>query len=190
MGRDKALLPWPTANSTSTLLSCHVAALAPFARAVVVVSGANVSALEPAISACGAIMARNPMPERGQFSSIQVGLQCALSLGCSSAMITPVDCPPVTHQNLELLAQSFDEAIAKGLWAVAPHANGRNGHPLFVGPAMINAFLAAPPQANARQIRQAHAERFAAVPLPGAGFGADMNTPAQYAAIISRATGS
>ncbi|HTW78129.1 MAG TPA: nucleotidyltransferase family protein [Terracidiphilus sp.] len=186
MGRDKALLPWPTLSSASTLLSAHIAALKPFARAIVVVAGKNVDRLAPIVAASGATLAINPAPDRGQFSSLQIGLGKALDLGCDSAMITPVDCAPLNPETLSLLRTEFEEKLALAHWAVAPTFNGRNGHPLFASRSLINAFLGAPPTSNAREIRRAHFERFVSIPVSIPNLAADMNTPDEYAATITR----
>jgi molybdenum cofactor cytidylyltransferase len=192
MGRDKALLPWPADASSpaqsgnSTLLSAHISALKPLARAIVVVAGQNAVRLAPVISANGATIAINPAPERGQFSSLQIGLSNALDLGCDSAIITPVDCTPLDQETLALLRSRFDEALAHGQWAVAPHFNGRNGHPLFVARDLINAFLAASPTSNAREVNRAHSGRFVSVPVSFSNLAADMNTPEEYAAILTK----
>jgi CTP:molybdopterin cytidylyltransferase MocA len=185
MGREKALLPWPAAPSHSTLLSAHIGALKPLARAIVVVAGRNARGLAPIVSACGATLAVNPIPERGQFSSLRVGLGKVLALGCDSAIITPVDCAPLDQETLALLRAKFDEALAGGQWAVAPNSNGRNGHPLFASRALIDAFLAAPVTSNAREIRRAYSERFVTIPVSIPNL-SDMNTPDEYAAAIAK----
>src|SRR5580693_952409 len=85
MGRDKALLPWPADASpsaqsgNSTLLSAHITALKPHARTIVAVAGQNADRLGPIISENGATLAVNPAPERGQFSSLQLGLSKVLN---------------------------------------------------------------------------------------------------------------
>jgi molybdenum cofactor cytidylyltransferase len=192
MGREKAMLPWPANESasaqrgSSTLLSAHIATLKPFARAIVVVAGHNAGRLAPIVSACGAHPAINPASERGQFSSLQIGLSKVLDLGCDSAMITPVDCSPLNQETLELLRTAFDEALAFGQWAVAPRSNGRNGHPLFASRALIDAFLAAPPTSNARDIKRAHSARFISIPVSIPDLAAEMNTPDEYAALIAK----
>jgi molybdenum cofactor cytidylyltransferase len=192
MGRDKALLPWPADESApaqsgnSNLLSTHISALKPIARTIVVVAGQNADRLAQIISANGATLAINPAPERGQFSSLQIGLSTALDLGCDSAMITPVDCRPLNQETLALLRAKFEEALASGQWSVAPHFAGRNGHPLLVSRALIDAFLAARPTSNAREVKRAHSSRFVSVPVSIPNLAADMNTPAEYTAAISK----
>src|SRR5579884_289616 len=86
MGRDKALLPWPPASgpqlgAPETFLSAAIHSLAPFSDMVIVVAGANEPNLLPIIYANAAFLVRNPDPDRGQFSSLQLGLQEVLNRG-------------------------------------------------------------------------------------------------------------
>jgi molybdenum cofactor cytidylyltransferase len=188
MGADKALLPWPPgAQKDSTLLSSAILALKPLARVVVVVAGKNADRLAPVAAACGAVMVCNPAPERGQFSSLQIGLREVLAHGCDAAIITPVDCPPLSLATLDLLHTAFEKTLACGNWAVAPENNGRRGHPLIVNRALIDAFLSAPLTSNAREVRRVHAQFFASVPVPDLYLSADMNTPEEYQAASARA---
>jgi len=188
MGTDKALLPWPplapcaTAPPGQTLLSAAILALRPHTRAVIVVAGKNSTRIAPIIDACGAHMTRNPAPERGQFSSLQIGLRELLARGCDAAMITPVDCPPLSAESLALLSASFERALAGGLWAVAPVNNGTHGHPLLVNREMIDAFLSAPVTCNAREVLHTHSARIEYVPVPDPLSRAGLNTPEDYAA--------
>lgn len=181
MGRDKALLPWPPDSNSATLLSAAIAALKPFARAVVIVAGHNENNLASIAAACGAMLVRNPAPEHGQFSSMQIGLQAAVDAGFENAMITPVDCPPLSAPSLAQLRDTFEQARARGAWAVAPENNGRHGHPLFAGRKLIEAFLAAPATSNAREVKHAHAEKFEYISVPDPLLAADLNTPEDYA---------
>ncbi len=194
MGRDKALLPWPpaapdnAAATGQTMLSAAILALKPFVQAVIAVAGKNAGNLAPAAAACGVALVRNPTPERGQFSSMQVGLRAALDHGCDAAIITPVDCPPLSAQALELLCASFEKALARGKWAVAPESHGRHGHPLVASRALIDAFLAAPATSNAREIQRAHAASIEYVAVPDPFMSVDVNTPEEYAALTARAS--
>lgn len=190
MGTDKALLPWPPSNTSgATLLSSAIAALQPFTQHIVVVAGRNADDLAHIVAAAGASMAVNPAPERGQFSSIQIGLRAVLAHNCDAAMITPVDCPPLSASSLKLLCEAFDQVIAQGQWAVAPEHNGRRGHPLIGARPLIDAFLASPVTGTARDVKRAHAERFTYVSVPDPYLTSDMNTPEEYAA-VSALTGN
>jgi CTP:molybdopterin cytidylyltransferase MocA len=189
MGADKALLPWPPPEPGApprlgpTLLSAAILAFEPFTRLVVVVAGRNAQPIGVTAGACGAYMVQNPNPERGQFSSLQAGLNEALSRGCNSAMITPVDCPPLSANSLERLCDSFQRALAQGIWAVVPENDGKHGHPLLVSRELIGRFLDAPVTANAREILHAHTQRVAYISVPESLEKAGLNTPEEYEAL-------
>jgi molybdenum cofactor cytidylyltransferase len=192
MGIDKALLPWPppvagaSAASPQTLLSAAILALKPLTRVVVVVAGRNAEGIAPTVDAHGAFLVHNPAPERGQFSSLQVGLRELLARGCGAAVITPVDCPPLNAQSLGLLRTSFERALTRGLWAAAPENNGKHGHPLLASRELIDAFLSAPVTSNAREVLHAYAKRIEYVPVPDALVNAGLNTPEDYAALAAK----
>jgi molybdenum cofactor cytidylyltransferase len=133
-------------------------------------------------------MAINPSPEQGQFSSLRIGLREVLASGCDAAIITPVDCPPLSASSLELLCAEFELALARGQWAVAPQNSGRRGHPLIAGRALIDAFLNALPTSNAREVKNAHAQLFTYVTVPDPYLNSDMNTPEEYAAVAAKAS--
>jgi molybdenum cofactor cytidylyltransferase len=193
MGTDKALLSWPPAVRAEagppghTLLSAAIATLKPQTNAVIVVAGRNTAALAPIIAAAGALLAVNPEPERGQFSSLQTGLREAVASDYHAVMITPVDCPPLAEATLQRLRTAFDRAIAGGKWAVAPEHSGRHGHPLLAGRELINAFLEAPVSGIAREIMHAHEQMIEYVPVDESLVGVDLNTPEAYAALTGEA---
>jgi molybdenum cofactor cytidylyltransferase len=196
MGTDKALLPWPPRRpgiqppfaqtaappGSHTLLSAAIVALEPHTRAIVVVAGNNAASIATMVGACGAYLVRNPDPGRGQFSSLQIGLNAVLEHHCDSAMITPVDCPPLAASSLALLCASFQKALDRGLWAAAPENNGKHGHPLLVSREFVRIFLDAPIDSNARDILRAHAGRVEYVPVPDDLARTDIDTPEEYAA--------
>jgi CTP:molybdopterin cytidylyltransferase MocA len=189
MGTDKAMLPWPPPPPGAidpprhTLLSSALLAFDPFTRLNVVVAGRNADAISTTVGACGAYLVRNPTPEKGQFSSLQIGLRDLLDRGCDAAMITPVDCPPLSPSSLERLHYAFLGALAAGFWAAAPEHDGKHGHPLLANRDLIEAFLNAPITGNAREVLHAHASRVVYVPIPEPLAKAGLNTPQDYAAV-------
>jgi molybdenum cofactor cytidylyltransferase len=194
MGRDKALLPWPPAatgtasNSDQTLLTASIAALLPFAESVIVVAGANAAQLAPLAARHGAIIVENPAPERGQFSSLQVGLNELIARRYDAAMVTLVDCPPLSSPSLQKLRNAFEDANLRGMWGVQPENSGRHGHPLLANRALIEAFLTAPTTSNARAVKRQHAQFIDSIPVPDALLTIDVNTPEQYAALAADKT--
>jgi molybdenum cofactor cytidylyltransferase len=189
MGMDKALLPWPPAtpdarnSAGQTFLSAAILALRPFTQAVIVVAGKNADNLAAVVHASGALLVQNPDPERGQFSSLQVGLREVLARGCEAAMIMPVDRPPLSAATLEQLRSAFELALSLGRWGVAPENDGEHGHPLLASRELIEAFLLASPASNAREVKRAHAQYIEYVAVPDPFASANVNTPEEYEAL-------
>ena len=100
MGRDKALLPWPPvaegAPAVNTFLGAMIDLLQAECDQVLVVAGHNADSLQLVVDAHDAFLVLNPKPERGQFSSIQVGLREVLNRGRDAAFLAPVDSPSGT----------------------------------------------------------------------------------------------
>src|SRR5882724_3168982 len=79
MGRDKALLVWPPyAVGSGTLLSAAIEAFSSFNDLVIVVAGENAAEITPVVDASSGFVAINSESGRGQFSSLQCGLQQVL----------------------------------------------------------------------------------------------------------------
>src|SRR5664279_3084748 len=83
MGRDKALLPWPPvidgAPAVNTFLGAMIDLLQSQCDMVLVVAGQNSEKLASVVDAHNAFLVANPKPERGQFSSMQIGLREVLN---------------------------------------------------------------------------------------------------------------
>ena len=187
MGKDKALLPWPPDNSTGeTLLSAAIHAFVPFNNLVIVVAGKNAAAIEPTVNACDGHVTVNPEPDRGQFSSLQCGLQEVLNHGHDAAMVTLVDKPPVKAAILEKLEKEFDTSGSNGKWAVVPEYGGRHGHPILIAREMIELFLKAPVTTNAREIQHLHQARIQYVAVDDPATTMNLNTPDDYARLRSQ----
>jgi len=191
MGRDKALLPWPpsaagsatTITTTDTFLSATIRLFFPHVDEVLVVAGKNEAAVAPVVYANGASLVVNPEPERGQFSSLRLGLQEVLNRGRDAAMLTLVDRPPVQRETLETLEAAFVRATAHRKWAVIPEYQGQHGHPILLGREMLSAFLNAPETSNAREVEHAHQSEIEYVPVDDLLVVVNIDTPEQYAAL-------
>jgi molybdenum cofactor cytidylyltransferase len=175
MGQDKALLPW----QGGTFLSSAIRALQPFTDMVIVVAGDNEDNLAPVVNAEAAFLVRNPAPERGQFSSLQRGLEEVLNRGRDAAIVTLVDRPAPNPQTVELLK---DEFLKSGdqTWAVVPEFSGKHGHPIVIGREMIDAFLHLPATGNARDVEHAHQDHIRYVPVSDPYVAVNVNTPEDF----------
>ena len=186
MGRDKALLPWPPQPAGGgTFLSAAIRLFSPHVDVVLVIAGKNAEVLARVVYAEGASLVENPDPARGQFSSLQTGLQEVLNRGRDAAIVTLVDRPPVKAETLDGLVREFERLNEHSIWAVVPEFQGKHGHPILCGREMIEAFLRAPAGASARDIEHAHQSHIEYVPVDDALVGANVDTPEQYAALPS-----
>ena len=202
MGRDKALLPWPPISAeeagyrptesisefgrvaapphTQTFLSAAISLLTPFSELVIVVAGKNSDSIAPVVYATGASLIVNLHPERGQFSSLQTGLQEVLNHGRDAAIVTLVDRPPCSPETLRALASAFREANEEGKWAVVPEYEGKHGHPIVIGREMMEAFLKAPAGSTARDVEHSVPSRIRYLPVTDPGVATDVDTPEDY----------
>jgi molybdenum cofactor cytidylyltransferase len=189
MGRDKALLPWPPpadqSISKSTFLSAAIRSVELSTDFVVVVAGNNQATLAPVVYANGASLVINPDPSRGQFSSLQVGLREVLSRGRDAAIITLVDRPPAATATVRTLREAFDSAEQK-IWAVVPEFSGKHGHPYVTGREMIERFLREPATSNARDVEHRFLDHIQYLPVTDPFVALNINTPQDYAALISQ----
>ncbi|MBZ5630592.1 MAG: nucleotidyltransferase family protein [Acidobacteriia bacterium] len=181
MGRDKALLPW----RDSTFLGGAIDLLAPLTDMVIVVGGNNAPNLEPLVYAASAFLIVNREPERGQFSSLRLGLQEVMNHGRDAAIVALVDRPPARPDTVALLKDRFLERASEGIWAVVPRHGERNGHPVVVGREMINALLSAPPTVTARDVEHAHLQRIEYVSVDDPLVVWNVDTPEDYRRITS-----
>jgi len=187
MGRDKAQLPWPPQTGESatggTFLSAAIELFSPYVDVVLVVAGKNERTLTPIVYANGASLVVNPDPERGQFSSLQTGLQEVLNRGRDAALITLVDRPPAKPATIDALDEAFGRALRQWKWAAVPEYQGHHGHPILAGREMIEAFLKAPTSSTAREVMHAHQDKIVYVAVEDSRVVANVNTPEQYAAL-------
>lgn len=175
MGRDKALLPW----HDGTFLSAAIRALQPTTELVIVVAGANAAELTPIVNAHAAFIVVNPEPQRGQFSSWQLGLQEVLNRGRDAAIVTLVDRPAADRQTIQQLKAAFASSDDQ-TWAVVPEYGGRHGHPIVIGREMIEAFLRAPATSTARDVEHARQVHIRYLPVTDPLVVANVDTPEDF----------
>jgi molybdenum cofactor cytidylyltransferase len=175
MGRDKALLPW----RDGTFLSAAMRALQPATDLVIVVAGANAANLQRIVDAHAAFLVVNPDPERGQFSSLQIGLQEVLNRGRDAAIVTLVDRPAADVATVQQIRHAFMQSDEK-VWAAVPDFQGKHGHPYVIGREMIEAFLRAPAQSSARDVEHANQGHIRYIPVSDQLVTANVDTPEEF----------
>jgi molybdenum cofactor cytidylyltransferase len=188
MGTEKALLPW----EGSTFLTAAIERLTPFVELIVIVAGANAESLKQTVYAKGGYLVVNPEPQRGQFSSLQVGLNEVLNRGRDAALVTHVDRPAAKSGTIALLKDTFVTHAARGQWAVVPEcadpARGemKHGHPIAVGRELIEVFLRAPATSVARDIEHANQARISYLPVTDTAVITNVNTPEEYERLVQQ----
>jgi len=146
MGFPKALVQL---NGTS-LIEAHIQSLTAFTEGpIAVLLGHQADRLLPQINPGPAYVVINSKPERGQLSSIQVGLEaledrCSIDPDCG-VFLTPVDCPPVPSLLLDQMIQTFNR-LQPG--ALVPTCDGQPGHPVLLGREAIDTIQTKPTEAR------------------------------------------
>lgn len=195
MGRDKALLPWPpVAEGTpvaNTFLGASIDLFEAHTDLVIVVAGTNAPHIMPVVYARGAFVAVNRHPERGQFSSLQTGLQEVLNHGRDGAFVALIDRPPVLPSTLRALRQAFLDAGPQ-IWAVVPEVKRGDeivhGHPILIGKEMMDAFLRAPADATARDVEHQCRAHIQYLPVDDPRLTMNVDTPEDYARLCQAET--
>ena len=122
------------------------------------------------------VVAVNRNPERGQLSSLLVGLE---ALGWPpAALVTLVDLPLVRVATVTALVEAWTRS---GAPLVRPMTLGRRGHPMVVGGPVIAALAQADPQTGAKPVVHAFADQALDVPADDPGTLDDVDTPEDYA---------
>jgi len=176
MGQDKALLPW----QGGTFLSAAIDVLKPVTELVIVVGGKNTNSLLSSIYQKGAFITENHHIERGQFSSLKIGLQEVLNRGRDTAIVSLVDRPAPRLATVRAIKNHFLESVETGIWAVVPEFEGKHGHPFVAGREMIERFLRASENATARDVEHAAQEHISYFPVKDPNVVLNVDTPEQY----------
>ena len=182
MGRPKARLRHVAADDTFVghlIRTAQEARLDPIL--VVVADGSTALAAE--VERRGAKALINEAPDRGQLSSIVVGLEAADAAGASSVMIMPVDVPLLSPAVLEAVlaaAAAEDAQIVRATYA------GQHGHPVLFKRSVFDELRAADPSIGARAVVRANPARVKDVEVNEPGVTLDIDTPEDYRRAFGR----
>lgn len=184
MGRPKALLP--AGPQGETFVSRVVRTLrAGGVDDVVVVAGGVAEEMASVLSReqPPPRVVINPEPDRGQFSSLQVGLRAVNRPGVSGILVTLVDVPLVSAATVQQLLAVHRRT---GAPIVRPERRGRHGHPVIFDRSVFGEIGAAPADSSAKAIVAAHLHESVSVPVAEEGPFRDIDTPADYARTFDR----
>ena len=123
------------------LLHRHLQAMreAGVAR-VVVVTGYHHEQIEPVIADAPVTIVRNPQPERGQQSSVRLGIE-ALGAACDFVIVALADQPLVGSAELDELINAFAHRPA-ATQVLYPQVQGQRGNPVLFSGELIARWLA------------------------------------------------
>lgn len=171
MGGNKALVDL---DGTPALIRILGAAAAAGLGRPIVVLGHESERVRALFSAGEALPAVNPDPERGQTSSVKVGI-AAVPASAHAVLVWPVDHPLVTAEDLAAIAdgaRAFPQATV-----VVPSHGGRAGHPVLLRRSLFPAILALPPEAPLRDLVRSERARTHFVERPTDGVLRDLDQP-------------
>jgi molybdenum cofactor cytidylyltransferase len=186
MGRSKALLPLGPGETAETFLTHLVATFrAAGINDVVVVVGYEAAAIVDALQRRGtdARFVFNEDYEAGQLTSLLAGLRAVDHPGVVAALVSLVDVPLVAASTVRAVVERYRQTRAP---IVRPVRGGRHGHPVLIDRTLFDPLRAIGPSQGANVIVRAHASAAGDVEVTDEGAFADVDTPAEYDALVAR----
>jgi molybdenum cofactor cytidylyltransferase len=176
MGYPKALLPFGHGTFLTRILETiqRIGMADP-----TIILGKAAAAIRPCIQDSPASILINPDPNRGQLSSIRLGLS-SVHPGAFGAMIWPVDQPAISEDLVRGLVQLFIES--EPLIAF-PRFGQKRGHPVIFHRALFQEFMETPLEEGPKNILSRHARETAEIMTNEPGVAEDIDTPAEYEAL-------
>ena len=177
MGRPKALLPIGAGRETffdritRTLLEAGVAPVA-------VVVGADAVPIRRSVRPADRVqLVDNPDFERGQLTSLLVGLRAIDRDDIHAAVVTLIDTPLVTVETVRTLIETHARRRSP---IVRPVSQGRHGHPVIFDRSVFEELRRADPAEGAKTVVRAHAADILEVAVADEGAFIDIDTPEDY----------
>jgi molybdenum cofactor cytidylyltransferase len=178
MGELKQLLPF----GNGTLLSHAIdTATASGFDPIIVVVGADASAVQASVASKRIEIVRNPKWQTGMGSSISAGVRRLSELGAESAAVAVLlgDQPLVTPRHLQEMRGLLN--AAGGYSIVAAQYSGKPGVPAFFRRHLFSRLASLEPEAGAKTLLLDTELKVTHYPLPEAAV--DIDTPADFAAL-------
>ncbi|MBI3758318.1 MAG: nucleotidyltransferase family protein [Deltaproteobacteria bacterium] len=175
MGYPKPLLRIDTESfiARTTALALSVA------NRLVIVLGAHASRIRPAIELNPQItMVENPHYERGQLSSLKVGLAEAIRANADAVIVHLADHPLVLRATFRALVDEYGKTTRP---IIVARCDGRRGHPVLFDRTVFGELMAAPEDQGARVVVNADMARVLYVDVADPGIVLDLDTPADLA---------
>jgi molybdenum cofactor cytidylyltransferase len=183
MGRPKALLTDAEGRAFAVRL------VETFASAgvddIVVVTGTQHSDVERAVrdAAVRARCVRNPAPERGQLSSLLVGLDAVVQPALEAVLANPVDVPLVAARTVRSVIEAWRSARPP---IVRPAIGALHGHPVLFDATVFEELRRASIDTGAKSVVRGHERDLVNVEVDDQWCLFDVDTPADYEVLLRR----
>jgi molybdenum cofactor cytidylyltransferase len=182
MGTPKALLDWHGRPMLEHVLD---AARQGGCARLFVVLGKDADAIRAAASLEGVTVLVNEQPERGQASSIQLGME-NLDFSTDCCIVWPVDCPLIEPGDVRALIETYGATRASLMRIFMPTHRGERGHPMLVDIGFRQPFMELKQGESARKVIDDNHTQVREVPTDNAGVLIDVDTPEQYEAALKQ----
>ena len=170
MGRPKALLPLQGKTFLENILSAIFRSPVEETRVVV---GHHRNEIEPHVTP-PARLVFNPNYEQGMITSLQAGIR-SLPPHTSGALLFLVDHPLVDFETIELLVTKIGPDRI-----VLPTFQGRRGHPVLFGSAILQEILGLSSSQGANIVVHKDPDRIVEVSVNSPGILVDVDTPEDF----------
>ncbi|MEK6570094.1 MAG: nucleotidyltransferase family protein [Bacteroidota bacterium] len=174
MGSPKALLK----IGQKTFLQ-YIADVLVSARVldIVVVLGADASEIQKNLGWFRGKILINEDWQKGQLSSILVGLRAVEQKDLHGILICPVDCPLITQH---LIVKMLHQFWTRHKPIVVPVYKGRRGHPVLIGRAFLAELERAPIEIGVRAVLWNHPDDVLEYQTEDDGVLTNIDTPEDY----------
>jgi len=179
MGYPKALLPLGEEIFLTRIL--RILREAGFARPRLIL-GREAALIKSYIGDYPADIHVNPDPDRGQLSSIQLGIS-GLPEKFEAAMLWPVDQPAIS---LEMTRRLIELFITKDCRIAVPFHDGKRGHPAIFHRTLFYEFMNAPMEKGAKGIISRHESETCFLLTDESAAFTDIDTPSDYQTLTGR----
>jgi molybdenum cofactor cytidylyltransferase len=179
MGSLKLLLPFKGTtvieHLINTILSSGVGSVS------LVIGGVHEGVLRAALVGSKVRFQVNPDPDLGMLSSVRVGL-LGLNEKDRGAMVFVGDQPELEASELRLLAASFRRTNQ----ITIPINGGKRGHPIVIPRRFFPSVMSEFDDVGLRGLLMKHPEEITEVPVDRDAVLRDVDTPADYKALLDR----
>lgn len=176
MGRPKALLDFGGKPALTRILET---ARKANIHKLLVVLGRQAAEIRAGADLAGCQVLINQEPERGQLSSIQLGMS-KLDFATDAALVWPVDCPLIEASDLEALRAAYVKGRRSLMRIFVPVYGGKRGHPMLVDIGFRQPFMELKAGQSARNVMEANPTQVMEVPVSHTGVLLDIDTPEEY----------